>query len=363
MLKINWITHIQLYDNLIEGKFIDAAKFDCLLEEITTFASENDLNDLIVDGKVEILFKNPKICEIFEMIGFNQMKIKNISDKFINLAIKKTRNKFTFDNKYKNEKGEFYKFYKNMILTTCFGSKDKCYECYIASKNGHLECLKYLHENGYYWDSWISTIAAENGHLECLKYAHENNCPWNINTCMNAAYNGHLECLKYAHENGCPWNEYTCLNAAGNGHLECLKYAHENNCPWDLYTCINAVYDGYLDCLQYAHENGCPWNCDTCSCAAQNGHLKCLKYAHENGCFWNSDTCTYAAQNGHLECLKYAYENGCPWNEFMRVKNELKYDSKCLKYFAELLQNYAHENNYFDRFYNIKSVVIQYNDE
>ena len=23
-----------------------------------------------------------------------------------------------------------------------------------------------------------------------------------------AAWNGHLECLKYAHENGCPWNEY-----------------------------------------------------------------------------------------------------------------------------------------------------------
>ena len=24
-----------------------------------------------------------------------------------------------------------------------------------------------------------------------------------------AAENGHLECLKYAHENGCPWNEWT----------------------------------------------------------------------------------------------------------------------------------------------------------
>ena len=45
--------------------------------------------------------------------------------------------------------------------------------------------------------------------------------------------NGHLECLKYAHENGCPWNEDTCSNAAKNGHLECLKYLHENRCPWD----------------------------------------------------------------------------------------------------------------------------------
>ena len=39
---------------------------------------------------------------------------------------------------------------------------------------------------------------------------------------------GHLECLKYAHENECPWDGYTCSKAASGGHLECLKYAHEN---------------------------------------------------------------------------------------------------------------------------------------
>ena len=52
--------------------------------------------------------------------------------------------------------------------------------------------------------------------------------PWDVYTCASAE--GHLECLRYAHENGCPWDVYTCRSA---GHLECLRYAHENGCPWD----------------------------------------------------------------------------------------------------------------------------------
>ena len=53
------------------------------------------------------------------------------------------------------------------------------------------------------------------------------------NYCKQAAYNGHLECLRYLHENGCPWDGWTCIFAAKYGHLYCLQYAHENGCPWD----------------------------------------------------------------------------------------------------------------------------------
>ena len=64
-------------------------------------------------------------------------------------------------------------------------------------------------------------------------------------TCTDASY-GHLECLKYMHENGCPWNELTCNYAASYGHLECLKYARENECPWDSETCSKAAKYGHL---------------------------------------------------------------------------------------------------------------------
>jgi hypothetical protein len=56
---------------------------------------------------------------------------------------------------------------------------------------------------------------------------------------MYAAGNGHLDCLKYAHENGCIWDEDTCWQAAFSGNLDCLKYAIENNCPYDKQECIN----------------------------------------------------------------------------------------------------------------------------
>ena len=65
-------------------------------------------------------------------------------------------------------------------------------------------------------------------------------------SCAIAADNGHLNCLKYLHENGWQWNKYTCFRAASTGHLDCLKYAHENGCPCKHNITI-ITYDSKLD--------------------------------------------------------------------------------------------------------------------
>ena len=54
-------------------------------------------------------------------------------------------------------------------------------------------------------------------------------CFKTYNSCYYAAKNGHLQCLRYAHENGCHWNERTFYEAAYYGSFECLKYliAHD----------------------------------------------------------------------------------------------------------------------------------------
>ena len=122
---------------------------------------------------------------------------------------------------------------------------------------------------------WLNTddqqIIEHKGLLFRMK---ELRLPWNTST---LALNGHLDCLKYAHEQGCPWDCVTTINAAENGHLDCLMYAHEQGCPWDVDATANAAEKGHLDCLKYLHENGCPWDIWTSAYAASKGHLDCLK--------------------------------------------------------------------------------------
>ena len=50
-------------------------------------------------------------------------------------------------------------------------------------------------------------------------------------TCRFAALCGHLNMLKYAHEEGCPWDKRTCSRAAEEGHKEVLEWAIANGCP------------------------------------------------------------------------------------------------------------------------------------
>jgi hypothetical protein len=105
-------------------------------------------------------------------------------------------------------------------------------------------------------DNELINECARMGFLNLIKYLRSKNYKWNTQTCINAASNGHLDCLKYAHENGrplynfkktrkCNWRCYLryrphhhrlrqyniCEIAASNGHLDCLKYAHEKGCP------------------------------------------------------------------------------------------------------------------------------------
>ena len=147
--------------------------------------------------------------------------------------------------------------------------------CAATAGVGDLEALKALRRaENFPWDEMTCDLAARGGHLEVLKWAHENDCPWGVWTCAFAAENGHLEILKWAHENDCPWDEWTCRKGAEGGHLEVLIWARENGCPWDEWTCANAAIRGHLEVLKWARENGCPWDEDTRYEAAAMGYVE-----------------------------------------------------------------------------------------
>ena len=58
-----------------------------------------------------------------------------------------------------------------------------------------------------------------------LKHSQENVSQTNQRKTKKAAEGGHLEVLKYAHENGCPWGEWTCSKAARDRDAEAAARA------------------------------------------------------------------------------------------------------------------------------------------
>jgi len=156
---------------------------------------------------------------------------------------------------------------KYLINYVCFCLSDEVHHCNIredicdlAAKNDHIHILQYLHfEKGFEWDEYVMTSAAGHGHIDCLRFLHENNCSWDEFTCVGAIEGGYVDCLQYAIENGCPYRDAElCAMAAEFGSSSCLQYLYKKGLKWDEKTCLRAI--GHLDCLQFAHEHGCPWN-------------------------------------------------------------------------------------------------------
>jgi len=213
--------------------------------------------------------------------------------------------------------------------------------CANAAK-GHLECLKYLHEEAKApWDCETASFAARNGHLHILEYFVEREYDeFDESACSWAAEYGYLECLKYLHEVAeAPWDCETANWAASNGHLHILEYLVEREYDeFNESACSCAAYNGHLNCLKYLHEEvKAPWDCETASFAAANGHLHIFEYLVEREYDKYTElACSCAAEKGHLECLKYLHEVAkAPWDcEAVQMAREYNH-SECLQYLLD----------------------------
>jgi len=165
---------------------------------------------------------------------------------------------------------------------------DETYFCWKVAQTNKLELLKWAREEKKCeWDQDTMDAAAEQGNLEMVKYCVANECPIDEWACARAALNGHLECLKYLHEEvKALWDSGTASRAALNGHLHILEYLVERK--FDQYrewTCTFAAENGHFDCLKYLHETAkSPWESRAVRKAYENGNDECLQYLLDNNC-------------------------------------------------------------------------------
>ena len=110
-----------------------------------------------------------------------------------------------------------------------------------------------------------------------------------VHTWKWAAENGHLEVVKWLHENkkDCTISQcspYAMDLAAGNGHLEVVKWLHENRtegCTTDAFDW--AIKNVQLEVVEYLHKNRTEgWTIDTFDWAAKYGHPEVIEYLLDN---------------------------------------------------------------------------------
>jgi hypothetical protein len=69
----------------------------------------------------------------------------------------------------------------------------------LASRNGHLEVVKYLHSIGKECTTSAMDWASKNGHLEVVKYIHSIGKGCTVLAMDWSSRNGHLDVVEYLH--------------------------------------------------------------------------------------------------------------------------------------------------------------------
>ena len=165
---------------------------------------------------------------------------------------------------------------------------NETYFCWQVAYTNKLELLKWIREEKKCeWNSRTINAAAEQGNLEMVKYCVANECPIDEFACACAALEGHLEVLKYLHEEAkAPWDWNTAYRAAINGHLHILEYLVERKYDqFDVDACRGAAMEGQLDCLKYLRETAkAPWDRMAVYFAHEYSRPECVQYLLDNNC-------------------------------------------------------------------------------
>jgi hypothetical protein len=152
-----------------------------------------------------------------------------------------------------------------------------------AAYNGHLPCLMYCHEQDFPDDA----IGLSEDYFDMDPGRFHMAIDLSVMNALEAAcYGEHLDCFRYLHEQGYTSDLNLCSFAAYNNTMDCLKYACEViGDPLDFTVTLHGLAADFVGCVEYVHlERGCPWNKRILVDALKKGAYKSFKFAYENGC-------------------------------------------------------------------------------
>lgn len=97
---------------------------------------------------------------------------------------------------------------------------------YHAAQGGHLALLKWLDARGCVIGKWAVPLAASSGCIDTVRWAlARTGGGVEIDACTCAAREGHLEILQWLRQQGCHWYKPTCLQRAHeNGHHHVVEW-------------------------------------------------------------------------------------------------------------------------------------------
>ena len=212
-----------------------------------------------------------------------------------------------------------------------------------AMQEGDLQVVQHLVEReGHTWSERCATAAIQNNHLECLQYAVANGCTLAVNACELAAREGHLDCLMYLHTQKQPFGPKISVEAVRGGALQSsyletriLEYVCNHGGTITEAAFLEAVKLGSLPILKYLVQQSCCSDAPTAyKTACKYGQLASLQFLHENGFIWDErvvhmlcrrlmkSPVTSTRRQQCVACLHYCVKHRCPfdWHYIQRCQ-------------------------------------------
>ena len=223
-----------------------------------------------------------------------------------------------------------------------------------ATRYGHLNIVKYLHEQGMYIMHNCNMpiiLASTYGHLDVVKYLNEHgdgdHTAYGCRAIKRAAKNGHLEIVKCLVDGWITEDNLVdvLIAACKRGHLEIVKYMIDldaitecNKCAFDA-----AIVVGSLEIAEYLCDELAANDTDLREYyvyrACEESRLSIVKYLHRTGPIPNSSL-RYACHS--VEITKYLCEvaNVKPENTRIMYHVTMHGISDVLKYLINIPEVY-----------------------